>query len=124
MPDRADVEQALAALVAGALYPNGVGAGSAVGVPCRVYRGWPVAGSLDTDLAKGLVHVTVQPVSGAVRDRTRFSQEWQGVQPEPTVTSSVHGEVVQFDGVGDAGQVAGVVVDGRTYAYRMRNGDA
>ena len=41
MADQADVETALAAIVANALYPKGTAAPSAVGCTCRVYRGLP-----------------------------------------------------------------------------------
>ena len=41
-----------------------------------------------------------------------------------SVTSSVQGELVRFSGVGDARQVAGVLVDGQAVAYRMQDGDA
>ncbi len=124
MPDRADVEQALAGLVAGALYPNGTDADSAVGDPCRIYRGWPVTNVLSSELAQGVVHVTVQPVSGTMRDRTRYLTEWQGSVPAAHAHGSVDGEYVRFSGSGGAGQVAGIRVDGLAYAYRLRDGDA
>lgn len=123
MPDRADVEQALAALIAGVLYPDGAGGSSAVGLTCRIYRGWPVAAALEADLAAGVVHATVQPVTGSVRDTTRYSQEWQGAAPAVTLLASVAGEVVGFEGAALAGQVAGILVDGLPYAYRVRAGD-
>ncbi len=123
MPDRSDVEQALAELIAGALYPSGVTGDSAVGNICKIYRGWPVANALETDLEQGVVHVSVVSVSGALRDRTRYSTEWQGVSPPPTMTVSVSDELVTFAGSGGAGQVAGIAVDGQAYAYRMRAGD-
>lgn len=123
MPDRADVEQALAELIAGVLYPGGFDADSAIGTVGRVYRGWPVAGALETDLARGVVHVTIQPVSGTTRDRTRFPQEWQGACPPPTMVGEVDGQFARFDGAGTPGQVAGIRVDGQAYTYRLRAGD-
>ena len=124
MPDRSDVEQALAGLIAGALYPNGAAGDSAVGNVCKIYRGWPVANALETDLEQGVVHVSVVPVSGALRDRTRYSTEWQGMTPPATMTVSLSDELVTFAGLGGAGQVAGIGVDGQAYAYRMRAGDS
>lgn len=123
MPDRADVEQALATLIAVALYPEGPGGASAVGAMCRVYRGWPVVAALEADLAAGNVHVTVQPVAGSIRNTTRYSLEWQGRIPAATMWAEVAGELVGFVGTAAVGQVAGVAVDGRTYAYRVRAGD-
>jgi len=123
MPDEADVEAALAAAVVGALYPQGADRASAAGVACRVYRGWPTAVALEADLARGIAHVTVQPVPGAMRDTTRFMPEWQGQAPACTLTAVVDGAAVAFAGVAAAGQVAGVRVDGAAHAYRVRAGD-
>lgn len=124
MPDRSDVEQALAGLIAGTLYPNGSMSDSVVGAVCKVYRGWPVANALESDLEQGMAHISVVPIAGAVRDRTRYSTEWQGASPPATVTATVSGDQVDFAGVGGSGQVAGIRVDGQAYAYRMRNGDS
>lgn len=123
MPDEADVEAALAGVVAGALYPDGAEAASAVGAVCRVYRGWPTAAALEADLAGGAVHVTVQPVAGSVRITTRYPAEWQGAVPAPGLLVRVNGEVVSFTGPCASGQVAGLLVDGAAHAYRMRMGD-
>lgn len=123
MPDLAEVEQGLAAVIAGALYPGGTEAASAVGTVCRVYRGWPTAAALEADVAAGVTHVSVQPVSGSVRDTTRFAAEWQGSVPVPTLRAVVAGEVVSFVGLPAVGQVAGVLVDGVAQAYRVRAGD-
>lgn len=124
MPDRADVEQALAALIAGVLYPDGTTNDPVVGKVCRVYRGWPVSGALEADLAAGAVHVTIQSVAGSYRNTTRYSAEWQGAVPATTLQASVDTETVQFVGVTAAGQAAGVLVDGVTYVYRVQASDA
>jgi len=123
MPDQADVEEALAAAVAGALYPAGAAGASAVGNTCRVYRGWPTAAALQADLAAGVVHVAVHPVAGSLRDTTRYPAEWQGTVAAPTLRAAVAGETVAFTGAAAAGQVAGVLVDGTAHAYRVRAGD-
>lgn len=123
MPDRADVEQALAALIAGVLYPNGPETDSVTRGPCRIYRGWPVSVTLEADLARGTVHVTIQPASGTLRDTSRYSQEWQGTVPPLTLQATVDGEVIAFDGTASVGQAAGVRVDGQSYVYRVREGD-
>ncbi len=124
MPDQADVEEALAAAMAGALYPLGADRASAVRNVCRIYRGWPTAAALEADLDAGVAHVTVQPVAGSWRDTTRFAAEWQGAVPASTLTVAVSGEAVSFSGAAAVGQVAGVLVDGASYAYRVRAGDS
>ena len=114
MPDQSDIEQALAALAAGAL------AGDPAGV--RVYRGWPRAAALEADLRAGRAHLTVTP-GGSPRDTSRYPANWQGAVPVPTLQVAVLGEVVLFTGQGGPGQVAGLRVDGQEYAYRLRDGD-
>ncbi len=125
MPDQSDVEDALAALVAGALYPAGPSRASVVGSVVRVFRGWPVASALAADLAAEVVQVAVQPVANSWRDASRYSNEWQVTRTGvPTMVGEVVDEAVQFTGQAAAGQVAGLRVDGRAYAYRVRDGDA
>lgn len=123
MPDQSDVEAALAAAVAGALYPQGAAEAPAPGIACRVYRGWPTAAALEADLASGVAHVSVQPTAAGFRDVTRFLGEWQGAAPPVTLTATVAGETVTFAGEPAAGQVAGVRVDGLPRTYRVRAGD-
>ena len=121
MPDQADVEQALAALIADALYPDGV---SAAGAECRVFRGWPVASALEADVAAGLSQIAVQAMPGTQRDRTRYQADEQAIRAgAPTLTVESGLDWVAFGGVAGVGQVAGLRVDGRAYAYRARDGD-
>ncbi|MDT7953344.1 MAG: hypothetical protein RQ966_17720 [Acetobacteraceae bacterium] len=124
MPDRSDVEQALAALIAATIYPEGVSGESAPGSLCKIYRGWPVANALENDLSLGVVHISVVSVSGVLKQRTRYMTEWQGECPPPTMIAVASGELVTFSGQGGPGQVAGIAVDGQAYAYRMRAGDS
>ena len=121
MPDEADVETALAAFIAGALYPAGEGAASAVGTVCRVYRGWPVVGALDADLVAGVAEITVQPVAGSFRNTSRYTTEWQGAAPACPLIAETEGSVVRFSGGAGPGMVAGVLVDGRAYAWRVND---
>ena len=124
MADLADVETTLAGLIAAALYPNGLTTASAVGVICRVYRGWPVSAALDADLAAGRVNVSVFSVPGSGRNTTRWGIEDTAVGGTPTLTVSVvGGNSAVFGGSAAAGQVAGLLVDQTTYVYRTQDGD-
>jgi uncharacterized protein YaiE (UPF0345 family) len=123
MADQSDVENTLAALVAGALYPHGGDAASISGLLTRVYRGWPVAAALDSDLAGGRVNVTVFPLPGA-RNTTRYMDEWLIPAPvEPALTVTVAENSVTFSGSVDTGQLAGILADGKTYVYQTAAGD-
>ncbi len=124
MADQSDVETALVALAAAALYPEGTSANSACGRPCRIYRGWPNPSSLDADLALGLTQVTVSPVDGTVRNTTRYPDTWAQDPPAPTLTVSTAANVVTFGGAADEGQLAGLAANGKTFVYRTQTNDS
>ena len=119
MPDQADVEQALASFIAGALYPEGEAGAAAVGTLCRVYRGFPVAAPLEQDLLAGVAHVTVQPIADSVRTTTRYASEWVGAAPACPLMAQSDGVTATFNGVAGPGLVAGVLVDGKAYVWRV-----
>src|SRR5580704_8874189 len=123
MADESDVETALANAASVALYPNGPRAASVPGPDCRVYRGWPTSGALDADLAIGTINVTVFPSARVGRTTTRYATRWSGTPATPVLYATVAGTVVTFAGVAAAGQVAGILADGQSYAYLIRSGD-
>ena len=124
MADQADVETALASLVANALYPDGTAAPSAVGTICRVYRGFPTAPTLDADLAAGTMHVSVTAAEGPVKNVTRYPRVWVAVAPVPaTLTATVGADAVSFSGTCAAGQLAGVAVNGALFPYAVQAND-
>lgn len=123
MADLADVETALVTLIADALYPGGAAEASAIGVAARIYRGWPVLGGLEADLAGGVVNVSVLAVPGQVRNTTRWNDPPHDSYAAPTMTVSVSGSTATIGGVAGAGQVAGLLIDGLAYVYRASAGD-
>ena len=123
MADQSDVETELVMLASEALYPSGTEESSVPGPVCRVYRGWPKAAALNADLAAGRINVTVFPSSSAMRNTTRYPDEWVTVPCSPALTVTVSGISVTFGGAASFGQLAGVLVDGRSYAYRTTNSD-
>jgi hypothetical protein len=125
MADQADVETAIAAVIANALYPAGTAAESAVGLTCRVYRGMPTAPALDADLAQGVVHVSVLGDVAGVRNVTRYPRRWVSVAPVSAVLSvAVEGVAATFAGSCAMGQLAGVIVDQATFAYAVQGNDS
>ncbi len=117
MAEQSDAEDALVALAAAALYPNGPNAASIIAATTRIYRGWPTAAALDADLAAGTVNVTVFPVPGATRNTTRYPAAWHATPVAPTLTVSVSGDTATFAGSADPGQLAGILVEGRSYVH-------
>jgi hypothetical protein len=123
MADQSDVENALVALVANALYPNGSGSSSLPGPDCRIYRGWPNSAALDTDLGNGVINVTVFPQGEPGRNTTRYSQQWQGSSTQSTLTASVSGTSVTIEGTVGLGQLAGILVNDSSYVYVVQVSD-
>jgi hypothetical protein len=128
MADQADVEAALAALVANALYPNGTAAASVTGAVYRVYRvyrGYPASPVLDADLAAGVVHVSVVPAGGEVRNVTRYPRVWREVAPVTALLSvAVNGVSAVFSGNCAVGQLAGVLVNDAAFPYAVQANDS
>jgi hypothetical protein len=123
MPDLSDVEEALAALVSQALYPSGVDNGSAVGVVCRIYRGWPSSTALNADLQAGRVNVTVVPDTESGTTTTRYATRWQTQPMAPSFAAAVHANEVAFSGNPTQGHMIGLLVAGKSYVYLPVAGD-
>ena len=123
MADLSDVETALVACVVAAIYPAGEASASLTGQNVRVYRGWPLTGALDLDLAAGIVNVSVFAVPGDARNTTRWDAVTQTMAVAPGLTVEVTGNSVSFGGSGGLGQVAGLLVDNQPFVYRVQAGD-
>ena len=124
MADQSDIEAALVEIAATALYPDGTGEPSVCACPCRVYRGWPNAAALDSDLAAGIVNVSVFPIARHVRNTTRWLDTTLSVTTvAPTLAITVAGDTATVTGVASVGQVAGLLIDSAGFAYRLMPGD-
>ena len=124
MADQSDIERALAAIVAGVLYPGGILAASVVGPPCHIHCGWPDAAGLDADLLAGRVRVSVSVEQGHQRVTTRYPDVWTVTQPKAvTLLANVMGNTAAFSGAAGAGQLAGVLADAVAAVHRTVAGD-
>jgi hypothetical protein len=125
MADQSDVEAALVALAANALYPLGTVAGSVTGAVFRLYRGWPGNAALESDLAAGILHVSVTGLPGTNAALEQFPAAWEIPTPvTPTLTVVVAGTIVTFGGSAMPGLLAGILADDDGFAYRTRAGDS
>jgi hypothetical protein len=123
MADLSDVEYAMVVRVTDALYPQGVSQVSSVGSTCRVYRGWPLTASLNSDLASGIVNVAVFPA--AKRDEVPdayFDRPYAAISPT-SLRASVAGQSVTFSGLVAGNQIIGLLVDGMPFSYRVVTND-
>ena len=123
MADLSDVETAVVNAVMLALYPDGLGRPSVVGQPVRVFRGWPLVRPLELDLGSGVSNVSVFAVPGTGRNVTRWAPISHVTPGSSSLTVQVAGMSATFGGVGGAGQVAGLLVDGQPFVYRSVAGD-
>ena len=122
MADISDVEQALVNSVSSAIYPNGTDAEGAAGSACRVFRGWPVSAQLAADLSQGIANVSVFSLPGG-RTTTRWPMENSSLSAAPALQVSLSGNSATFSGAASVGQLAGVLISGKSYVYRTQEGD-
>jgi hypothetical protein len=149
MADLSDVEQALVSTIASLLFSNtylpgayqaslamapwppagpGQSPSSPTAVTVRLYRGWPEAATLATDLAAGKAHVSVFPLDGVTRDTSRFWPRTVPTTPIPaTVTVTVSGDTVTIGGTITANNVVGIQLGMpsqlQAYAYVVQASD-
>lgn len=123
MADLSQVEDRLVTLITSAIYPNGTDADSILGTGCRIYRGWPASAALNADLQSGLVNVTVAPDTDQGRATTRYRLDWVGSQSPATLAATVAGDSVMFSGTATARHAVGLLIDGRPFAYPVRDTD-
>jgi hypothetical protein len=121
--DISDVEKSLTDCLVGALYPEGLEQASVLGVTCRIYRGWPTAAILNTDLAAGLVNVTVWP--SAVPDELPppYLHELYTSTAASGLFVTVEGWNVTLSGSVKSNQMVGLLVDQMPVVYITITGD-
>lgn len=126
MADLTDVGNALVALVAQTLYPNGTGQPSAAGFGIRVYQGWPNPQQLDDDLKAGVAHVSIYP-RPEERNTTRYSKDWKQLAVNaPTLTLTINGQQVTVGGTvptANNPQNVAVVANGQSFVYAATSTD-
>jgi hypothetical protein len=103
MADISDVETAIVNLLGTLIYPNGTSQSSSVGATVKIYRGWPVPASLDTDLAAGVVNISVISRQGTERNETKYPVYYYDISvPLPTFTATVSNNTITISGVNSA----------------------
>ncbi len=119
MADESDVEVALVAAAAGAVYPGGPTGTPTGGFACRIVRGEPNAEALNADLAAGVVNVSVMLLERMSRNTTRYAAAWQtaAAQAAPSLAVGMAGSVATFSGAGGAGAIVGVRALGQAMTY-------
>lgn len=125
MADLSDVENVLLATVTPIVYPNGNTQPSIVNAGVRLYRGWPIAAQLDTDLAAGLSHVSIYSMPNMERNITPYPRDDEVVTaPVNTVTAIAAGNAITIGGTISTPQNVIVLAGNRKlYAYAVKSND-
>lgn len=124
MADLSDVTDALVAIVAAAVYPNGTSQPPATGYPTKVFGGWPISTSLDADLRAGAVNISVFPQSEMEKVTTRYPREWQDqTRVQPSIVASIADHAITLSGQIVANDYLAIFVKGGIYAYKVLAND-
>ncbi|MDE1179496.1 hypothetical protein [Paraburkholderia sp.] len=92
----------------------------------RIFPGWPVASSLDSDLEAGKVQVSIFPL-GMEANTTRYLRIWQaGAVKSPTLFMTAQGNTVIVSGAVTSPLVAqnlAVLINGKAYLHAAQSTD-
>lgn len=112
-----DIMDAVAALIAGALYPTGTAVPSVAGCHVKVYPGWPVDHKISEDMRLGVPHVSVfKGNTEAVFDSSL--NEWREHSREAmtlTVTVDEGTQTIVIGGAYSTPQNVGALVAGKPF---------
>jgi hypothetical protein len=123
MADISDIEDAIVTEVIAALYPSGSAQPSCVGATCRIYRGWPSPSSLNSDLAAGVVNVTIFPSSSPGEVLNVYLDSSLTTAPPSALAATVTGKSVTFSGQVITGEIVGLLVDDIPYIFTLNSSD-
>lgn len=129
MADLSDVSNAVVALLASVVYPNGIGQPSAVlkngdPVAVKIFPGWPLPATLDADLAAGSVNISVFPRPEGGSLPILGPETTETTAPVHTLTLAVSGETVTVGGTVSTPQNACVFANKKPYVYPLQAGDS
>jgi len=123
MADISDVTARLAQMAAAAVYPSGAGQPSVAGVDVRIFEGWPIASSLDADIAAGKANVSIFPMPGGSAPVFQVLDETYVITPAVHgLSASISGDTVTLVGTPGSGEYASIVADER-FAYSRVGAD-
>lgn len=124
MADIYDVQVVLSQLAQQAVYPNGLSSASVSNCDVRIFPGWPLPNTLDSDLTNRKAQISIFPTNIG-RATTRFQTTWDTVSiNEPTLALNVNGNQISVDGsVGIAYQACMVFVNNLSYSYAVLESD-
>lgn len=119
-----NIEDALGALVATAIYPSGTASPSVANTDILVISGWPIKNKLDAQMAAGKAIVSIFKIRQMERDTSRYPREWQQVSVNnPTLTTTINGQTLTIGGTVSTPQSVMTIIDGQSYVYIVQAND-
>lgn len=117
MADIYDVQVVMAQLAQEAVYPNGLSQPSVAECAVRIFPGWPLPNTLDSDLTARNAQISIFP-SNIARSTTRFYTYWDTVSiNSPTLTLTVNNNTVTVGGTVSTPQSCMVFSNNVSYSY-------
>jgi len=125
MADLQDVQDTLASLIAGVIYPQGTGAPSVTGGDVRIFAGWPAANKLDADLRAGVANVSVFTFD-TEKNTSRYLEPWGELsRGTKTIGATVDASVKAFTLTGTVAtpQIVTAIVNGTAFSRAVQDND-
>jgi hypothetical protein len=120
MADLSDVVKVMANLASAALYPNGTGAPTPVGMTVTVVPGWPIPAQLDAIIKAGNAMVSVYQMTGMGKNTTRLQGDYEPDEiPPAQLTLAIFANQVTVGGTINAGEAATLAVNYQPYSYAI-----
>lgn len=119
-----DIQNTLAGLIAGVVYPNGTGQPSVAGADVFVYAGWPQPQRLETDLNAGKCHISVYPLSTEKKMTESLGRPWRVISKgASTITATVSGQQITLSGTVSTPTNINIYSNKQHHCYAVQSGD-
>ena len=113
MADLGDVTAFLANMVWSAVFPSGANQPNVAGATVKVFEGWPIPATLDTDIAAGAAQISIFPLKSAGASIEQFinNEQYTIKAPTPGMTAVVSNTSVTLTGTPVTGEYASITVN-------------
>ncbi|WP_324021806.1 hypothetical protein GC090_20070 (plasmid) [Pantoea sp. JZ29] len=116
-----DVCLFIARRVENTIYPGGNRLPGIINAAVKIYPGWPVPGSLETDINAGGVHISVWPLPAERKINGALGRPWRILPKcEPPLQITVNDNVISVSGVSSALTHVRLKLDGKDSSFQFR----
>jgi hypothetical protein len=118
-----DVARFLARRIADIIYPGGSQLPGIVNVSVKIFPGWPVPGTLQQDINKGCVQISVWPLPTERKINTALGRPCLVMaKGQPTLQFTVNGSFISVDGIASTPANVRISLDGKQYFFHFQTG--